>query len=72
MSKAVFRYSRYTPLSKQWDHEHCEFCWDKFAVDSERKCLASGYVTLDGKHWVCESCFIDFRVALGFSVEENG
>jgi len=41
------------------DHEHCEFCWDKFG-ESEGL-LKSGYSTLDGYHWICEECFRDGR-----------
>ena len=41
------------------DHEHCEFCWDKFG-ESEGL-LKSGYRTLDSYHWVCNECFLDFQ-----------
>jgi hypothetical protein len=44
-----------------WDHDHCEFCWAKFAVEDLPDVLHAGYCTLDGYRWVCKSCFEDFR-----------
>jgi hypothetical protein len=31
---ARLTYKRYQARSAQWEHEHCEFCWQKF-VDAE-------------------------------------
>lgn len=45
--------------SSRGDHEHCEFCWDKFGEGEGM--LHSGYCTLDGYRWICERCFQDFR-----------
>lgn len=41
------------------DHEHCEFCWDKFGENEEMQ--KSGYCTLDRYHWICNECFLDFQ-----------
>ena len=41
------------------DHEHCEFCWDKFG--EEEGMLHFGYCTLDKYRWICEQCFQDFK-----------
>ena len=41
------------------NHEHCEFCWDKFGEAAGL--LKEGYCTLDGYHWICNECFRDFR-----------
>lgn len=41
------------------DHEHCEFCWAKFAEMED--CLKSGYCTPDGYRWICDECFQDFQ-----------
>lgn len=46
-------------IDSKSDHEHCEFCMAKFAMDNES--LKDGYCTLDGYHWICEQCFHDFR-----------
>lgn len=40
------------------DHRHCEFCWQKFSLNSDD--LQNGYCTKDRYHWVCEDCFNDF------------
>lgn len=53
------RYQRY---SSTWDHDHCEFCWAKFAEeDLIPDALHEGYTTADDYHWICESCFEDFK-----------
>ena len=45
--------------SKNCDHAHCAFCWDKFG--EEAGMLHVGYRTKDGPWWICERCFSDFR-----------
>lgn len=41
------------------DHDHCEFCWEKFA--DYDGCLHEGYSTQDRYRWICPSCFADFK-----------
>lgn len=36
------------------DHEHCEFCWDKFGESEGLQ--KTGYY-----RWICNECFQDFR-----------
>ena len=50
------------------DHEHCAFCWAKFAAPRVPQAVQAGYATLDGLHWVCDTCFQDFRGAFGWCV----
>ena len=38
-----------------WDHEHCEFCWEKILSGME------GFCTKDEKYWICQTCFNDFK-----------
>ncbi|MEA2497535.1 MAG: hypothetical protein QOJ29_5446 [Thermoleophilaceae bacterium] len=53
-----------------WDHDHCEFCTDEFAaVVSEHAPLDEGWTTKDGAHWICATCFEDFRSRFGWVVE---
>ena len=55
----------FTPLSKTWDHEHCEFCMKKPEDNKEQKF----YCTLDNYRWICEDkhtwicpeCYEDFK-----------
>ncbi len=58
------RYQRY---SSTWDHDHCAFCWAKFAEENLiPDALHEGYTTADNYHWVCESCFEDFKDRFGW------
>ena len=56
-------------FSEKWDHEHCEFCWEKFGEADNY--LHSGYCTADGKHWICPDCFEDFREEFRWTVSEE-
>jgi hypothetical protein len=47
------------PTDPKNDHDHCEFCWAKFAAYDG--CLHAGYATEDYYRWVCETCFRDFK-----------
>ena len=49
----------FTPLSKTWDHEHCEFCWAKFSNHEDD--LHNGYVAEDKHVWICPECYEDFK-----------
>ena len=49
------------------DHDHCAFCWDKFAEYDG--CLHEGYCTEDGRDWVCEECFNDFKERFQWRVQ---
>ena len=49
------------------DHDHCAFCWDKFAEYDG--CLHEGFCTVDGSDWICEVCFNDFRERFGWKVK---
>ncbi|MCH5279178.1 MAG: hypothetical protein J1E60_05240 [Christensenellaceae bacterium] len=40
------------------DHDHCEFCMEKFG--SGENDLHAGYCTMDCYYWICEDCFKDF------------
>jgi hypothetical protein len=41
------------------DHDHCAFCHEKFSELDED--LHEGYCTLAKYHWICKSCFNDFK-----------
>lgn len=51
------------------DHEHCEFCWEKFGPWEDA--LQIGYCTLDEYYWICEPCFADFKEKFEWQVEEQ-
>ena len=49
--------------SSAWDHDHCEFCHNKFDSDTQE-----AFCTLDEYHWICEKCFIDFQTIFNWQV----
>ena len=59
---------RYTPPRPGWDHDHCDFCWQKFSPEDAPDVIRDGYVTADGKHWICPTCVHDFRDRFQFQV----
>lgn len=60
--KSVFR------ATKENDHEHCEFCWDKFSASAED--LHEGYTTTDHYRWICDTCYEDFKEMFQWKVVE--
>lgn len=58
-AKVVFQ--RYRAPSTDWDHDHCDFCWEKFSVESKPGVHNEGYATENRKHWICKQCLADFR-----------
>ncbi len=71
------RYLKGVSLSRQdyrryrddWEHDHCEFCGDKFSERPED--LNAGYATVDCYHWVCENCFCDFKDMFQWTIVES-
>ena len=52
------------PYRDGWDHDHCSFCQRHISVPlgiDDSDAVDRGHVTDDNYHWVCESCFEDFR-----------
>jgi len=43
-----------------WDHDHCAFCWAKFAVFEAPDIQHEAYTTADDFHWVCAEWARDF------------
>ena len=51
---------KYSDRKSSTDHDHCEFCTEKFS-DSIPNCLTQGYTTSNDYHWICEKCYNDFK-----------
>jgi ribosomal protein L37AE/L43A len=49
----------YHPSDSKNDHDHCEFCMEKFGKGTDD--LKSGYSTLDNSIWICPKCYEDFK-----------
>ena len=63
-------YRRYA-ANRNWDHDHCAFCWAKFMVEDRPDVLHNGYTTPDEYHWICGRCFEDFREQFGWTVADD-
>jgi hypothetical protein len=50
---------QYVAPSEDWDHDHCQFCWQKFGHFPDAQ--AEGWTTEDNYYWVCKNCCEDFR-----------
>lgn len=66
LKQAKLSHRPYAPFREGWDHDHCEFCGEKFSLAEQD--LKEGYCTEDGYHWVCEGCFQDFREEFAWTV----
>lgn len=53
-------HKKYGDKTTTTDHDHCEFCSDKFSINIP-DCLKEGYTTTDDYHWICEKCYLDFK-----------
>jgi hypothetical protein len=51
-----------------WDHDHCEFCWEKFSESLSETVLNEGYATEDNYRWICTQCFEDFKDLFGWKI----
>jgi hypothetical protein len=56
----------YSPYRPGWDHDHCEFCGNKFSLNEGD--LIKGYSTEDCYHWICNQCFNDFREEFNWKI----
>lgn len=63
----------FRPLSEQWDHGHCIFCWAKFYLHEE--CLQEGYCTQPQNSrdavWICPECYADFKEMFGWTLQKE-
>ena len=57
---------RYRKRSETWEHDHCAFCWRTFSESAGD--LNEGYTTEDEYHWICESCYEDFKETFRWTV----
>lgn len=53
-------FKNYSDRKTTADHDHCEFCSDKFS-ETIPDCFRSGYTTIEDYHWICEKCYSDFK-----------
>lgn len=62
MKGLALSWREYVAPSETWDHDHCEFCFQKFMpAPGGEDIETAGYTTEDEYRWVCGQCFEDFR-----------
>jgi hypothetical protein len=67
---ATLSWKRYVKPSAAWDHDHCEFCWEKFMeAETLEQTVQAGYVTADDR-WICPQCFADFAELFEWTVRK--
>lgn len=74
LTRVTLYFIPFAPYSAAWDHEHCEFCFEKFFLHPDHpECLRAGYCTAPangpGAYWICPDCFRDFREEFGWTVD---
>ena len=70
LSGLVFILKPYHPARKELDHDHCEFCGQKFSIQV-KEALHRGYVSQDGYRWICEQCMTDFKVKYNLIIDNE-
>ena len=61
---------QWRPYREGWHHDHCAFCQRHISLPlatDDVDAVDRGYATDDGYHWICESCFADFREQFGWT-----
>ena len=53
------KYSNRIFNKPNWDHDHCEFCFEK--ISNCENDLNEAYCTEDEYHWICDNCYTDFK-----------
>lgn len=62
---------KWVQKSKNDDHDHCKFCWAKFANFEDT--LHEGYVVEFNNYnfWICDACFNDFKEMFRWTLVEE-
>lgn len=68
LAGAVLFYRAWRQSRPNWDHDHCAFCGVKFAAFEGAGILHEGWTTDDEYHWICDTCFRDFRERFDWTV----
>lgn len=59
LTSVVLKRIKYNKYSDSWEHEHCEFCWEK--ISENKSDFNEAYCTLDEQICICEDCYNDFK-----------
>lgn len=61
LKNARLQWADYKMPKPTWDHDHCEFCWEKFMEGGQGGTKASGYRLESEDVWVCKECFHKYQ-----------
>ncbi len=61
---------KYSKWSDSWEHDHCEFC--SATISELENDLNEGYATDDDYHWICETCYQDFKERFQWKLRNTG
>jgi len=66
-------WGKWTPPedNPSWDHDHCEFCWQKFMSIDSSEAQQEGYTTDNRSHWICLICYEDFKDRFQWKVKKE-
>ena len=67
----VHRKYRLYQKNPNWDHDHCEFCGEKFSLLDAPDHLKEGYATEDDYRWICSACCQDFKEEFGWNIRNE-
>ncbi len=61
---------------EDWDHEHCEFCWQKIVGRADLNkyksdVICEAYTDEVGYRWICPTCFHDFQSRFDWQLVEK-
>ena len=57
----------YADRKTDTDHDHCEFCGEKFS-ETIPNALTIGFATASDYRWICNQCFKDFQETFQFKI----
>lgn len=60
---------KWRTYSESWDHDHCEYCMACFSSAPED--IHEGYASEDNYHWICPTCYNDFKELLDWKTVED-
>ena len=60
---------KWSALSESWNHDHCEYCMACFSSTPDD--FHEGYASEDNYHWICPTCYNDFKDLLDWKTVED-
>jgi hypothetical protein len=68
-SQCTWSLKKWTKTRSHWDHDHCEFCWQKISDMDSSDIQPEGWSDDEETYWVCKSCFEDFKEMYQWNVK---